>query len=71
MAIEHCQHASSEIYLSLEVDDMNKITIRITDELRDKLRWMCYKERRSQQVVLVEILEKAVADLEVPEEVKQ
>jgi predicted transcriptional regulator len=47
---------------------MIRLTIRISDQLHEKLRWLCYKERRSQQVILVEILEKALADVKVPKE---
>jgi predicted DNA-binding protein len=47
---------------------MIRLTIRIPDELHEKLRWLCFKERRSQQIVLVEILEKALADVQPPKE---
>lgn len=48
---------------------MVRLTIRIADELHEKLRWLAYKERRSQQVILEEILEKALAKVQVPKEV--
>jgi len=41
------------------------------DELHEKLRWLCFRERRSQQVLLIEILETALADVQVPEEEKR
>lgn len=47
---------------------MVRLTIRISEELHEKLRWLSFKERRSQQILLVEILEKALADVRVPEE---
>lgn len=47
---------------------MIRLTIRIPEELHEKLRWLCYKERRSQQVILEEILEGALADVQVPKE---
>ncbi len=47
---------------------MVRLTIRISEELHEKLRWLSYKDRRSQQVLLVEILEKALADVQVPKE---
>ena len=47
---------------------MVRLTIRISDELHEKMRWLAFRERRSQQVLLVEILEKALADVQVPEE---
>lgn len=49
---------------------MVRLTIRISDELHEKLRWLSFRERRSQQVLLVEILEKALANVQVPAEVK-
>lgn len=48
---------------------MVRLTIRMPDELHEKLRWLCFRERRSQQVILVEILEKALRAVEVPKEV--
>jgi len=47
---------------------MVRLTIRIPDELHEKLRWLSYRERRSQQILLQEILEKALADVKLPEE---
>jgi len=50
---------------------MIRLTIRISEELHEKLRWLAFRERRSQQVLLVEILKKALADVRVPEEVQK
>ena len=50
---------------------MVRLTIRMSDELHERLRWLSYKERRSQQELLIEILEKALADVTVPEEAKK
>ena len=47
---------------------MVRLTIRITDEMHERLRWLSYKERRSQQVILEEIIGKALAKVEVPKE---
>ena len=49
---------------------MVRLMIRISEELHEKLRWLSYTERRSQQLLLVEIIEKAMADVKVPEEAK-
>jgi predicted DNA-binding protein len=49
---------------------MVRLTIRITEELHEKLRWLSFRERKSQQVLLVEIIEKAVAKVDVPKEAK-
>jgi predicted DNA-binding protein len=47
---------------------MVRLTIRIPDELHEKLRWLAYTERRSQQVLLQEILGKALEKVKVPKE---
>ena len=39
---------------------MVRLTIRISDELHEKLRWLSFRERRSQQVLLEEMLQKAL-----------
>lgn len=49
---------------------MTRLTIRISDELHEKLRWLSFVERKSQQVLLEEMLEKALASVVVPEEAK-
>ena len=50
---------------------MVRLTIRMPDELHEKLRWLSFRERRSQQVLLIEILEKALADVQAPEQEKR
>jgi len=50
---------------------MVKLTLRISEELHNKLRWLSFKERRSQHAILLEILEKALVDVRVPEEVQK
>ena len=47
---------------------MVRLTIRISDEMHEKLRWLSYKQRRSQQVILEDILEKALAKVHAPKE---
>ncbi len=47
---------------------MVRFTLRMPEDLHEKLRWLAYKERKSQQVVLMEIIEKALKDVQVPEE---
>ena len=47
---------------------MVRLSLRISDELHEKLRWLAYKERRSQQVILEDIVEKALAKVQVPKE---
>jgi predicted DNA-binding protein len=47
---------------------MVRLTMRIPEELHDKLRWLSYKERRSQQALVLEILEKALAKVQAPKE---
>lgn len=49
---------------------MVKLTLRLTDDLHEKLRWVAFKERRSQHAVLLELVEKAMAKVKVPKEVR-
>jgi plasmid stability protein len=39
------------------------------EDIHEKLRWQAYKERRSQQAILLEIVTKALEKVEVPKEV--
>ena len=50
---------------------MRRITLRISDETYEKLRWLSYRDRRSQHAIILEILEKALDDVEVPEDVRE
>ncbi len=50
---------------------MIRLTVRMPEELHEKLRWLAYTERRSQQVILLEILEKALAKVAVPKEARK
>jgi predicted DNA-binding protein len=45
---------------------MVRLTIRMPDELHEKLRWLVYKERRSQQTIVLELLQKGLEKVEVP-----
>ncbi len=49
---------------------MIQLSLRLPDELYEKLRWLAYKERRSQHSIILQILEKALAKVEVPEEAR-
>lgn len=57
--------------VQLEVDVMVGFTIRLPEELHEKLRWLAFRERRSQHAVVIEILERALADVETPKEEKK
>ncbi len=50
---------------------MTKLTLRLPDELHEKLRWLAYTERRSQHAILLEIVQRALAKVEVPKEAEQ
>jgi len=52
----------------LGVVTMVKQTLRLSEELHEKLRWLSYRERKSQHAILLEIVEKALAKVEVPKE---
>lgn len=50
---------------------MVRLSIRMPDELHEKLRWLAFTERRSQHAIVLELLEKALAKVEVPKEARQ
>ena len=50
---------------------MKQLTLRLPDELHEKLRWFAYKERRSQHAIVLELLEKALAKVKVPKEAQK
>ena len=47
---------------------MIRMTLRLPEELHEKLRWLAYKERRSQHSIVLELIEKRLAKVEVPED---
>ena len=47
---------------------MVRVTVRLPDELHEKLRWVSYKQRKSQNDLLLAMVEKALAKVEVPKE---
>jgi predicted transcriptional regulator len=53
-----------------EVAIMVALTLRLPDELHEKLRWLAFKERRSQHAILLELVEKGLSKVQVPAEVK-
>ncbi len=50
---------------------MVSLSLRLPDELHEKLRWLAFKERRSQHAVVMELLQKALAKVEVPKEARR
>jgi len=50
---------------------MVRLTLRISDELHERLRWLAYKERRSQHSIVLELLEKELAKVKPPKEVRK
>ena len=49
---------------------MVRLTIRMPDELHEKLRWLAFSQRRSQHAIVLELMEKALAKVRVPKEVR-
>jgi predicted transcriptional regulator len=47
---------------------MVRLSLRVSEELHEKLRWLAYTERRSQHAILLDILKKALAKVQVPKE---
>ena len=50
---------------------MVKFTVRMPKDLNQKLRWLAFKERRSQHAIVLELLENGLAKVIVPKEAKQ
>ena len=49
---------------------MMALTLRLPDELHEKLRWLAFRERRSQHAILLELVETGLRKVQVPAEVK-
>ncbi len=49
---------------------MVKLTLRLSEELHEKLRWLAFKRRCSQHAILLELVEKALEDVQVPPDVE-
>jgi predicted transcriptional regulator len=45
---------------------MVTLTLRLPDELHEKLRWLAYSQRKSQHAILLEMVEKGLAPIAVP-----
>jgi len=50
---------------------MVRLSLRVSEELHEKLRWLAYKQRRSQHAIVLELIEKHVAKVQVPKEVSK
>lgn len=46
---------------------MVRMSLRVPDELHEKLRWIAYRDRMSQHAVVLAILCEALSEVEVPE----
>lgn len=47
---------------------MTRLTLRLPEDLHEKIRWLSYKERRSMQEIMIEVLRMALEKTEVPRE---
>lgn len=59
-----------DTYMKRETATVSTV-IRIPAELHEKLRWLAYQERRSQHSIIMEIMEKALRPVQVPQEDKK
>jgi len=50
---------------------MVRYTVRMTDELHDRLRWLAFTERRSQHEIMLEALEERLKGVKPPKEAKR
>jgi len=46
---------------------MVNFNLRLPEELHEKLRWLAFTKRVSQHAIVLELLEKALADIKVPQ----
>ncbi len=49
---------------------MPKLTLQLPDDLYEKLRWLAYREKRTHQAILLEIVERTLSTVEVPKEAR-
>ena len=47
---------------------MPAMTIRLNDDIHQKLRWLSYRDQVSQHAIILRILEEALKDVSVPKE---
>ena len=47
---------------------MVRMTLRLPEERHDKLRWVAFKERRSQHSIVLELIERHLAKVEAPKD---
>jgi len=45
---------------------MKQLTLRLSDEQHEKLRYLAYTERKSQHAIILEWVERGLADVEMP-----
>ena len=50
---------------------MIRVTLRLSDEVHDKLRWLAFSQRRSQHSIILELVEKGIKKVTVPKEIKR
>ena len=49
---------------------MKVLTVRMDDELYEKLRWVAFKEHCSQNSIVVDLLKEAMKNVKLQKEVK-
>ena len=47
---------------------MVRVTLRLPDDLHEKLRWVAYRERTSQQALVLEALREQLKSVSVPKQ---
>lgn len=50
---------------------MGNILVSLPDEIHDKVRWLAYKEKRSQVSIIRDALVEALKNVKVPKEAKE
>lgn len=48
-----------------------KVTVRLTPDQHEKLRWLAFKGNTSQQELILQLVRDLVKDVKVPKEIKE
>jgi len=50
---------------------MAKLTLQLDDNLHQKLRWLSFKENKSQHAILIAAVKELLKDVKVPKEASE
>ena len=61
---------SCYLFVRLGGEEMAKTLLRMPDDLHEKIRWISYRTKKSQNSIIVDILQKELQGVNIPEEAK-